>query len=225
MTSYEPPYGSDYLIVRLDVYEEKTSLFQQLMSKVRKEVFEHKLHWKLVRAAKQLTSKGDVRTYLHIWQAPNPINLWEAMYSVGGNSDYAQLHPLIKREQQDIARLAVTYSPIGLLTAPKKRLLLQPVELTQDWFVVQNWCWKLPDLIGSGQASPPNWEFAIALQAQSGQLRRHFHVWQTQDDTIEAPPAWAPEQDAVDTAPDRTNVIRQAVLKRGPVEVYTAIDY
>jgi hypothetical protein len=147
------------------------------------------------------------------------------MYSVGGNSDYAQLHPLIKREQQEIARLAATYSPTALLTGPKKHLLVQPVELTQDWFVVQNWCWKLPALIGSGQASPPGWEFAFALQAQSGQLRRHLHLWQTDDDALQPPLAWAPNQSAFDEAPDRTNVNKPAVLKRGPVEVYTAIDY
>ncbi|MET0390106.1 MAG: hypothetical protein ABW321_29310 [Polyangiales bacterium] len=235
--AYEPPILSDYLVVRLSVREAEQAAFERGMGACL--CFwegEATIGWRLLFAAKAVSAhveperEAPAREYLHVWQTPSPMNLWQAMFKVASRSDYAALHKLVLREEQDIMRFASQYAPSEVV--PQKPLIaLQEVDLVQDWFAVQTWQAGLAKLAREGHAGPASWELALALQSQTGRLRRHLQVWSFGRDDATPPDRAAWERVEARRPADRALRLNEpgdgepAVLRRSNFTVYTVLDY
>jgi hypothetical protein len=193
MTSpYEPPLSSDYLFVKLMVRKEQEKTFRDKMGTVQDTVFRDQLRWRLVRAGKRLgpalpkdeTGKISDEThfeFLHLWQADNPINLWQGQVIVAQDTDYAALYEGVDHEEQDILRLPPVYCPTAAFAARAMPfLLVQEVKMVADWSRALDWQWKLPVPVGSDGVAPEGFSLSFAFQTATGALRSHLHFFESE---------------------------------------------
>lgn len=190
--AYDPPLNSDYLFVKLLVKNESEQAFRRGMSIVKETVFKERLGWRLIRAGKRIAPRSDDADhvqYMHLWQADNPINLWQGQFTVASDSDYAELYRGVDREQQDILRIPAVYAPTKAFNERAKAfLLVQELKLAKDWSQVLDWQWTLPVPVGDNDLAPEKFTLSFAFQAVTGVLRSHFHLFESDDVTDSTTP-------------------------------------
>jgi hypothetical protein len=228
--AYEPPIVSDYLVVKLEVKEAQQAQFEAGMQATLKYWEDPQtVQWKLLLAARGEQAHDAKRSYLHVWQTPSPMNLWQAMFLVASKSEYAALHKYIDSEEQDMMRFASPYAP-GSIVPHKALIALQELQLVQDWFCVQDWQAGLSQLARAHRAGPRAWDLAFGLQSQTGRLRRHLQLWTF--DAAERNPSDLTDWEKIEPSRPADSAIAfgqpagsPAVLSRSKFAVYTVIDY
>jgi hypothetical protein len=219
MTSaYEPPLNSDFLLVKLDVQRDRIPEFQRDMASVRDGVFTKPLGWKLLRSAQRIDPKSDneLERFVHLWQTPTPINLWEAQFNVAADEKYAELYRMIGAEEQNILRIPAVYAPTKAFDHdpnPEGVMAIQELPLNKDWSDVLSWQWTLPRPVGNGEAAPNSdirFSVSFVFQSVTGKLRSHFHFYEAaQNFSLDAL-----TRDSVSTSPTNALIDRFVPLPR-----------
>jgi len=221
---YTEPLFSNFLLVRMTLPLDKLEDFSKHMHELIPRVFSKKVGWELLRAGTH-ADKETVRV-VHLWQLPEPANLWEGMYSVAADSTYAQLNKLVRTESQELLRLA-PLSPVKLELHEQSldHFALCELGLVQDWRQVCQWRERLLTLNVRKETGPKDWPLYATFRPQTGDLRRQINMWQLDRSALGNAASW--EAEVEKTAPESAKLADGTVVvaKHGPIEVYDVLRY
>lgn len=218
---YADPLFSNFLLVRMTLPRDKLSEFSRHMCTLVPGVFCKKVGWKLLRAGMLRRQDEETARVVHLWQLPEPANLWQGMYSVAADSSYAQLNKLVLTESQELLRIA-PLSPVKLEIddQSEKHFALCELGLVQDWKHICRWRERLLDLNVQRQTGPRDWPLYGTFRPQTGDLRRQINMWQLNESVLGNADAWDRE-----TTPASATLVDGTVVvaKRQPIEVYDVL--
>jgi len=219
---YKEPLFSNFLLVRMALSPGSLADFSRHMRALVGPVFRDKLGWQLLRAGKLEPAPSNEEHIVHLWQLPEPANLWQGMYTVAGNSSYAELNKLVLREAQELLRLA-PLSPVKLeLDCQSNDLFaICELELVQDWKLVCRWRERLLSFNVQKQTGPDGWPLYATFRPQTGNLRRQLNVWQVDEKLLGNAAAWQGQN----PAPSDQLANGPQVATHGQIEVYEVLRY
>jgi hypothetical protein len=220
---YNEPLFSNFLLVRMTLPLDKLDRFSKYMCELTPRVFSKKVDWLLLRAGIRRDQTGEAAHVVHLWQLPEPANLWEGMYSVAADSTYAQLNKLVRTESQELLRLA-PLSPVRLELDEQSQnhFALCELSLVQDWKQVCQWRERLLALNVRKETGPKDWPLYATFRPQTGDLRRQINMWQLDPSVLDRDATWD-----IEATPESAKLADGTVVvaQRQPIEVYDVLRY
>ena len=174
------------------------------------------------------TDPGKFKSYLHIWRVRDYNTLPYIMEYFDDDQTYVSLDNMVLREVQNFAE-ALVYNPLSknpqFNPAEGAQYYLEvTMDVIQDAQLLSQYRSFMTN-VASDPASPMRekfgWELVYGTYAQTGLLRRYFHVFRTGSSVPQAEEAvsWLAQQPGV------KNVLNSAYSPNPQWKIWEPIDY